>query len=87
MSEKLKGQTAATPHEIVETDHDNLHISRDVFVAKYRKKAEIKAKLKLEQIRLEELARKEEEELEKVGREDLQGKSSTATQGKIETEE
>lgn len=70
VSEKMKGQTAVTPHEIVETDHENIKLSKDAFIAKYRKKAEIKAKLKIEQARLEELAEQEEKELEKLGQED-----------------
>lgn len=78
ISEKLKsGSTSATPHEVVETDHDNLHISRDQFVAKYRKKKEIAAKLEVEKQRLEELAREEEKQLEKLGQEDLVPKKET----------
>lgn len=69
MSEKLKG-SVAVPHEIVETDHENINLSRDAFTAKYRKKAEIKAKLALEKERLEELAREEEKALEQIGQED-----------------
>lgn len=72
VSEKLKGNaTSATPHEIVETDHENIKLSRDQFVAKYRKKKEIKAKLELEKQRLEALAEEEEKALEKAGQEDL----------------
>lgn len=72
IAEKLKSGTAtsATPHEVVETDHENLHLSRDQFLAKYRKKAEIKAKVALEKSRLEELARQEELDLIKAGQED-----------------
>ncbi len=77
MSESMKGKTAATPHEIMETDHENLHLSRDAFEAKYRKKKEIKAKLELEKIRLEELAKQEEKELEKIGQEDLKQTGTT----------
>lgn len=82
ISEKMKsGATAATPHEIVETDHDNLHLSRDQFETKYRKKREIKAKLELEKIRLEELASLEEQELEKVGQQDLKEKLTSEDRG------
>lgn len=80
VSEKLKGQTSATPHEIVETDYDNLHLSRDQFDAKYRKKKEIKAKLELEKQRLESLAAEEEKALEKVGQEDLEQKEIKETE-------
>lgn len=75
VSEQIKGNpTSATPHEIVETDKDNINLSRDQFEAKYRKKREIKAKLELERIRLEELARQEEEDLIKAGQEDAKAK-------------
>lgn len=70
ISEKLKGQTSATPHEVVETDHDNLKLSKEQFIAKYRKKAEIKAKLKAEQARLEAEAAAEEKALIEAGQED-----------------
>ncbi len=81
VSDKMKGSnTAATPHEIVEKDHDNLHLSKDAFIAKYRKKKEIKAKLELERIRLEELAREEEKTLEQVGKEDLKPKKTIVTE-------
>ena len=70
VSEKLKGSTAATPHEIMETNHDNLKMSYAQHIAFYRKKKEIKAKVLLEQQRLEELAKKEEEDLIKAGQED-----------------
>lgn len=75
VSEKLKGNsTSATPHKIVETDHENLRLTKEQFIAKYAKKAEIERKLELEKARLEELAREEEKALEKVGQEDLQPK-------------
>lgn len=61
----------------VETDHENLKLSRDQFELKYRKKAEIKAKLALEKARLEELAEQEEKELEAVGSQD---NNKTATE-------
>lgn len=71
MLEKLKGSSeSATPHKIMETDHENIKLSRDQFEMKYRKKREIEAKLKLEEKRLIELAEKEQAELEKVGQED-----------------
>lgn len=72
MAERLKGGDAATPHKIVETDYENIKLSRDQFEAKYKKKREIEAKLKLEEARLIELAKKEEEELENIGQEDNQ---------------
>ena len=73
-SEKLNEKKAAVVDRM-ETDHENLHLSRDQFEAKYRKKKEIAAKLKLEQNRLEEEARKEEEELAKIGKEDQDTKA------------
>lgn len=79
MLDKLKGNTdAATPHIVMETDHENLRLSRDQFEAKYRKKREIAAKLKLEEARLVELAKKEQEELEKVGAEDNEPSKTAA---------
>lgn len=81
VSEKMKGsETSATPHKIVETDKENINLSRDQFIAKYRKKDEIEAKLKLEKARLEELAREEEKELEKLGQEDLTQKKESETE-------
>lgn len=70
IAEKLKGDTAAVPKNIMETDHDNINLSRDQFVLKYRKKAEIERKLELEKQRLEELAAQEEADLIKAGQED-----------------
>jgi len=67
---KDKIATSATPHEVMETDLENINLSRDQFVAKYRKKAEIKAKLAAEKARLEALAEQEEKELIKAGQED-----------------
>lgn len=77
VSEQLKGKTAATPHEIMDTDHDNLNLTRDQFEAKYRKKKEIKAKLELEKVRLEQLATKEEADLVKAGQENNAPKEPT----------
>ncbi len=54
----------------VETDHENIRLTRDQFEAKYKKKAEIKEKLKIEKERLEALAEQEEKELEKIGAQD-----------------
>ncbi len=71
LKDKVGGQTSATPHEIVETDHENINLSKDQFILKYRKKAEIKAKLELERQRLEALAAQEEADLIKAGQEDL----------------
>lgn len=70
VSEKLKNESVVTPHEIMETDHGNINLSRDAFELKYRKKAEIKAKLALEKLRLEEEEEKEYQELQKVEAED-----------------
>lgn len=72
MADKLKGGDAAVPHKVMETDHENIRLSRDQFEAKYRKKREIDAKLKLEEARLIELASKEQSDLEKAGQEDLE---------------
>lgn len=71
MADKLKGTQAAAPHVIMESDFENIKLSRDQFEAKYRKKKEIAAKLKLEEARLIELAEKEQADLEKVGAEDI----------------
>lgn len=68
-AEKL-ASNAAKPVKRRETDHDNLRISRDQFVAKYRKKDEIAAKLELQRIEMEEAAGKEQEALEKIGAQD-----------------
>lgn len=70
IKEKLQGQTSAKPTKIVETDHNNLNISRDEFILKYRKKAEIDAKLELQRKELEAAAEQEMKDLEKVGTED-----------------
>ena len=70
IKDKLAGQTAATPHKIVETDHENIRLSRDEFVLKYRKKAEIEAKLELEKKRLEEEAENEMKKLAEEGMKD-----------------
>ena len=78
VSEKLKGNQAATPHEVVETDHENLNLSKEAFILKYRKKAEIKAKLKIEQARLEELAEQEEKALIEAGQKDNKVNDSNA---------
>lgn len=64
-AEKMKAQKELPEVEKVETDHENLHLSRDEFEAKYRKKKEIKSKLKIEQARLE---RELEEEVEEKPR-------------------
>lgn len=64
MVETLKSKEAALPPvEIVETDHENIKLSRDQFEEKYRKKRELKARLELEKIRIEK-------ELETEGSED-----------------
>lgn len=55
----------------VETDHENIRLTRDQFEAKYKKKAEIKEKLRLEKERLEALAEQEEKELENIGAKDI----------------
>ncbi len=68
--EKLQGNKAAVPMEIMETNFDNIKMSYDQHIAFYRKKKEIKAKLELERVRLEEEAAKEQEALENVGAED-----------------
>ena len=68
--EKLQGNKVAVPMEIMESDPENLFLSRDQFEAKYRKKAEIKAKLLAEKARLEEEADKELEALQNIGAED-----------------
>lgn len=70
VQEKLAGNKPAVPIEIMETDHENITLTRDQFEAKYRKKKEIKAKLAAEKIRLEEEALAEQEALEKIGAED-----------------
>lgn len=69
--EKLKGDKAATPHEIMETDKDNINLSRDQFESKYRKKKEISAKLAAEKARLELEADEEIKALENIGLEDI----------------
>jgi hypothetical protein len=72
-------KTAATPHKIVATDHENLTLSRDAFILKYRKKAEIEAKLEAQRLELEAAAEAEIAALEKAGNEDnaVQGKTRT----------
>lgn len=76
--EKLS-QVTQPKMKIMDTDHENIKLSRDAFEAKYRRKAEIEKKVELERIRLEEIAANEEKELEKIGAQDNEP-GNTATE-------
>lgn len=64
--EKLS-QNKAVEVKRMATDFENIRLSKDQHIAKYRKKKEIAAKLELEKQRLEELAEKEVKDLAAAG--------------------
>lgn len=65
VSEKMKAQQELPPIKKVETDFNNINLSRDQFEEKYRKKKEIEGKLALEKLRLEREFAEEEKKAEK----------------------
>lgn len=83
IKEKLATQTSAKPHKIMETNFDNINMSRDQHILHYRKKEEIEAKLELEKKRLEELALEEEKALENAGNEDNKENEKTKTNEEV----
>ena len=79
----LAGRTAAKPHKIVETDHENITLSKEQFILKYRKKAEIEAKLEAQRLELEEAAEAEMKALEMAGKEDNAANAKQGTNEEV----
>ena len=83
IKEKMQSQTSAKPHKVMETDHENINLSRDQFVLKYRKKAEIEAKLELQRKELEAQAEAELNALETAGNEDNKANEQKTTNEEV----
>lgn len=79
----LKDEKELPPIKVVKTDHSNLHISRDEFIAKHRREKEMEVRLELERQKILQEFEEEEKVKKPKGKNKKVKETTDNTEGNV----